>query len=46
MNRLIIVSVIEAAYVIYMLRYFKTRYSIAHRLVKFKSEFLRHPGTA
>lgn len=47
MNALIIVSVIEAAYVIYILRYFKTRYSLAHPLVKFKSEFLRHPiGTS
>ena len=47
MNTLIVVSILEAVYVVYMLRYFKTRYSFAHPLVKFKTEFLRHPiGTS
>lgn len=47
MNTLIVVSILEAVYVVYMLRYFKTRYSFAHPLVKFKAEFLRHPiGTS
>ena len=47
MNTLVIISILEVVYVVYMLRYFKTRYSLAHPLVKFKSEFLRHPiGTS
>tara|TARA_Y100000590_G_scaffold244948_1_gene275308 strand:+ start:670 stop:1068 length:399 start_codon:yes stop_codon:yes gene_type:complete len=40
---LISVTVIEIAYVVYMLRFFKTRYSLAHPLVKFNSEYLKHP---
>ena len=43
MNNLFLVTVIQAVYVVYMLRYFKTRYSLAHPLVNFKSEWLHHP---
>lgn len=43
MNSFLIVSILSIVYVIYMLRHFKTRYSLAHPLVKFKTEFLRHP---
>lgn len=47
MNSFIIISFISAVYVVYMLRHFKTRYSLAHPLIKFKTEFLRHPiGTS
>jgi len=40
---LILISIIEALYIIYMLNYFKTRYSLAPPLSYFKSEYLRHP---
>jgi hypothetical protein len=43
MKLLYFLSFASAVYVVYMLRYFKTRYSLAHPLVKFKTEFLRHP---
>lgn len=47
MNSFIIISLVSAVYVVYMLRHFKTRYSLAHPLIKFKTEFLRHPiGTS
>ena len=43
MNNIFLVTIIQAVYVVYMLRYFKTRYSLAHPLVNFKSEWLQHP---
>ena len=46
MNRLTnltIISLLEIVYVVYMLRCFKTRYSLAHPLVKFNEEYLKHP---
>lgn len=47
MNSFIIISLVSAVYVVYMLRHFKTKYSLAHPLIKFKTEFLRHPiGTS
>lgn len=47
MNSFIIISLMSAVYVVYILRHFKTRYSLAHPLIKFKTEFLRHPiGTS
>ena len=47
MNSFIIISLMSVVYVVYMLRHFKTRYSLAHPLIKFKTEFLRHPiGTS
>ena len=47
MNSFIIISLVSAVYVVYILRYFKTKYSLAHPLIKFKTEFLRHPiGTS
>lgn len=46
MNRIVkltLISITEIAYVVYMLRCFKTKYSLAHPLVKFNSEYLKHP---
>jgi hypothetical protein len=40
---LILISIIEAVYVIYMLNYFKTKYSLAPPLSYFKIQYLRHP---
>ena len=45
MKWLYFLSFSSAIYVVYMLRHFKTRYSLAHPLIKFKTEFLKHPGS-
>ena len=42
-NKLLLVSIIEALYVIYMLNFFKTKYSLAHPLSNFNNEYLKHP---
>ena len=34
---------LEAIYVIYMLNYFKTKYSLAHPFTYFENKFLYHP---
>lgn len=39
----ILVSVLEAIYIIYMFNYFKTRYSLAHPFSYFRSKYLNHP---
>ena len=41
--KLVTITFIEIVYVIYILRFFKTRYSLAHPMVKFNSEYLKHP---
>ena len=43
MDTFFFVSVVEAIYVIYMLNYFKTRYSLAHPLSYFENKLLYHP---
>jgi hypothetical protein len=43
MNNITIYSFIEAFYVLYMLNYFKTRYSLAHPLSNFNSSYFAHP---
>jgi len=43
MNTFFFVSIIEAIYVIYILNYFKTRYSLAHPLSYFENKLLYHP---
>ena len=35
LTKLALISILEIVYVVYMLRCFKTRYSLAHPLVKF-----------
>ena len=40
---LLLISFIEAIYVIYMLNYFKTKYSIAHPFTYFNNKYLFHP---
>jgi hypothetical protein len=45
--KIVIVSLIQAIYVIYMLNYFKTIYSIAHPITLFDNNLIYHPiGTA
>ena len=41
---LILITVIQCIYVVYMLRYFKTKYSLTHPLVnmQFNNKYLRH----
>ena len=36
-------SLVQAVYVIYMMNYFKTRYSLAHPFSYFENKFLYHP---
>ena len=36
-------SIFEALYLIYMLNYFKTRYSLAHPLSSFENNYFKHP---
>ena len=44
---LIIVSLVHAIYIIYMLNYFKTKYSLAHPLTLFDNNLIKHPiGTS
>ena len=43
MNKVVVITLIEIIYVVYMLRFFKTKYSLAHPLVKFNEEYLKHP---
>ena len=38
-----IISIVEAIYIIYMLRFFKTKYSLAHPLTYFENKFFFHP---
>jgi hypothetical protein len=38
-----LLSIIEALYIIYMLNYFKTRYSLAHPLSNYDNDYLKHP---
>lgn len=42
MNYLLI-SILEAIYIIYMLNYFKTKYSLAHPLTYFDDDIFYHP---
>ena len=42
-NKLIITCIL-AIYVIFMLRYFKTKYSFAHPLSDFSDAYFKHPG--
>ena len=43
MNNIIFYSILEAIYVIYILNYFKTKYSLAHPLSYFDSSYFAHP---
>ena len=42
-NNFLVISIIEAVYVIYMMNYFKTRYSLAHPFTYFENKLLYHP---
>ena len=42
-NKLLILSVLQSIYIIYILNYFKTRYSFAHPLLDFSSSYFKHP---
>ena len=39
----LLISLVEAVYVIYMMNYFKTKYSLAHPFSYFENKFLYHP---
>ena len=43
MNEYKYLSLIDSFYIIYMMNYFKTQYSIAHPLTYFENKFLYHP---
>ena len=43
MNTFIILSIISAIYIVYILNYFKTRYSLAHPLTYFENKLFYHP---
>ena len=43
MNKLLILSFIQAIYIIYILNFFKTKYSLAHPLSNFSSNYFKHP---
>ena len=39
----LVIAITEAVYVIYMLNFFKTRYSLAHPLSNFEDSYFKHP---
>ena len=43
MNKLILLSVIQGIYIVYILNFFKTKYSLAHPLLNFSSDYMKHP---
>ena len=43
MNKVILLNIIQAFYIIYMLNFFKTKYSLAHPLSNFSSDYFNHP---
>ena len=42
-NEFILLTLIEAIYVVYIMNFFKTRYSLAHPFSYFENKFLYHP---
>ena len=42
-NKLLILTLLQCIYVIYMLNYFKSKYSFAHPLFNFSSSYFKHP---
>lgn len=40
---ILLISIIESIYIIYVLNFFKTKYSIAHPLSFFNNSYLYHP---
>ena len=43
MNKLFILSIIQGLYIIFILNFFKTKYSLAHPLSSFSNDYLKHP---
>jgi hypothetical protein len=43
MTNILLISIIEAIYVVYVMNYFKTRYSIAHPVTYFNTAYMFHP---
>ena len=43
MTNILLISIIEAIYVVYVMNYFMTRYSIAHPFIYFNSNYMFHP---
>tara|TARA_B100001093_G_scaffold274816_1_gene262704 strand:+ start:1408 stop:1803 length:396 start_codon:yes stop_codon:yes gene_type:complete len=42
-HNFLILSLVEAIYVVYMMNFFKTKYSLAHPLTYFENKMLYHP---
>jgi hypothetical protein len=42
-NQFLILTIVEAVYVVYIMNFFKTRYSLAHPFSYFENKFLYHP---
>lgn len=42
-NQFLILTLVEAVYVVYIMNFFKTRYSLAHPFSYFENKFLYHP---
>ena len=43
MNKILLLNIFQAIYIIYMLNFFKTKYSLAHPLSNFSSDYFNHP---
>ena len=43
MNFLTTATIFDAIYIVYILNYFKTKYSLAHPLTYFENKFIYHP---
>jgi hypothetical protein len=43
MNKLILLNVMQGVYIVYILNFFKTKYSFAHPLSNFSNDYLKHP---
>mgnify|MGYP006100803041 CR=1 FL=1 len=42
MNKLFILSIIQGVYIIFILNFFKTKYSLAHPLSNFSNDYFKH----
>jgi len=42
-NKLTLLGIIQGIYIVYILNFFKTKYSLAHPLSNFNSSYFKHP---
>lgn len=40
---ILLISILEASYIIFIMNYFKTKYNFAHPLTYFQNDYLYHP---